>query len=189
LFRSRLSDKSRELLGLERCPETFIGHIGDKKRWYDNTSRAFNRIIALIDPYPQERWRAKSLTEIATILRDHDAELAAARKARLDEFTKRFLIMTYREQPRWVRRISNTADLSFDQTFVSTPTTKGYSRRTLRQKAAAEAQVADKRTLTPGPVDAFAGWHVTSGDRTDNPTGQTDLTEPNERSSSNYRWG
>lgn len=142
-----------------------------------------------MDPFPQERWRAKSLTEIATILRDHDAELAAARKARLDEFTKLFLVMTYNEQPRWIRRIANTVDISFDQTFVSTPTTKGYSRKTLRQRAAAEAEVADKRTLTPGPVDAFAGWHVTSGDRTDNPKGQTDLIEPKAKSSANYRWG
>jgi hypothetical protein len=189
LFRSRLSDKSRELLELESCPEAFLTHIGDKKRWYDNTSRAFNRINALMDPFPQERWKSKSLTEIDGILRDHDAELAVVRKARLDEFTRRFLVMTYREQPRWIRRRSDTVDISFDQTFVSTPTVKGYSRKNLRTSVASEAKVIDKRALTPGPVDAFAGWHVTNGERTDNPRGQTDLTEPSSKGAPNYRWG
>lgn len=190
LFMYRLSDSSRELLGLEPCSGAFIGHIGEQRRWYANTSRAFNRIVGLIDPFPQERRRTKTMTEISEILRDHDADLAEVRKSRLDEFTKRFLVMTYHEQPRYIRRISNTVDLSFDQTFVKTPTSKGYSRKTLRQKVALEAKVEDRRTLKAGPVDAFAGWHVTTGERTDNPKGQTDLTAPAAKgASATYRWG
>jgi hypothetical protein len=44
------------------------------------------------------------------------------------------------------------------------------------------------RTLSPGPVDAFAGWHVTSDPRTDAGKGQIDLATPGKGSSDIYRW-
>lgn len=190
LLMFRLSDASRELLGLEAPSAGFVGHIAEKNRWYANTSRAFHRINDLMDPFPQERRHSKTYTQIQEILRAHDAVLADKRKARLDEFTQLFLVMTFNEQSRDIRRASKKVDISFDQTYVGTPTTKGYSRKSLANRVKQEAEVEEKRTLKPGPVDAFAGWHVTTGERTDAGTGQVDLTTPDKKGgTANYRWG
>ena len=190
LFMFRLSDASRELLGLEAPMTAFVGHIGEKNRWYANTSRAFHRINDLMDPFPQERRHSKTYTQIQEILAAHDAQLADKRKARLDEFTKLFLVMTFNEQSRDIRRASKKVDISFDQTYVGTPTTKGYSHKTLAARVKHEAEVEEKRTLKPGPVDAFAGWHVTTGERTDAGKGQADLTTPDKKAGiANFRWG
>ncbi|TFB67996.1 hypothetical protein [Cryobacterium sp. Hz9] len=190
LFMFRLSDASRELLGLEKSIEAFVGHVGEKNRWYANTSRAFHRMNDLMDPFPQERRNSKTYTEIQAILRAHDVDLEEKRKARLDEFTKLFLVMTYNEQPRNIRRVSKKMDISFDQTYIGTPTVKGYSKKNLAKRVADEAKVEDMRTLKPGPVDAYAGWHVSTGPRTDVGKGQTDLTDPGKNTSSaEYRWG
>ena len=190
LFMYRLSDASRELLGLERPRTGFVGHLAEKNRWYANTCRAFHRINDLMDPFPQERRKSKTYTEIQEILATHDAELAEKRKTRLDEFTRLFLKMTFDEQPRSIRRASKKVDISLDQTYIETPTTKGYSRNTLSKRVADEAKVVDKRSLKPGPVDAYAGWHARTGPRTDTPKGQTDPTAPTKgKAETNYRWG
>ena len=192
LFQYRLHDASRELLELEPATGDYVGHTGEQSRWYHNTHRAFQRINALTDPFPQDRRKAKTYTEIQEILANHDHALEKKRKARLDEFTKLFLVMTFNEQPRAIRRASKKIDISFDQTYIQTPTTKGYSKKTLAKRVADETKAADTKTLTPGPVDAFAGWHVTSGPRTDVPTGQPDLTTPKTKGSfsdSESKWG
>ena len=190
LLMSRLSDASRELLGVEKCAEAFVGHLPEKHRWYANTSRAFHRMTDLMDPFPQERRHSKTYAEIQAILRNHDVELEEKRKARLDEFTQLFLVMTYYEQPRNIRRASMKIDISFDQTYIGTPTVKGYSKKNLAKRVADEAKVGEMKTLKPGPVDAYAGWHVSTGPRTDVGKGQTDLTEPRRKAdSAEYRWG
>lgn len=190
LFQYRLSETSRNLLGLEASGAGYLGHTGQQWRWYNNAHRAFHRITDLMDPFPQERYESKTYTDIQQILDDHDKKLEEKRKARLDEFTKLFLVMTYNEQPRAIRRVSNTVDISFDQTYMGTPTTTGYSQRNLARKVAEEAKVEDKRTLTPGPVDAFAGWHVRAGTRVDSPKGTPDMTTPaGPKAATIYRWG
>lgn len=189
LFQHGLGDESRELLGLERSSDTFIGHIGETKRWYHNVRRAFHRLNDLMDPFPQERRHSKTYTEIQAILAAHDEELEEKRKARLDEFTRCFIVMTFHAQPRHIRRISSRLDISFDQTFVNTPTKKGYSNKTLAARVAKEKQVGEQGLLTPGPVDAYAGWHVKAGARTDNAKGQADQTTPDSKNRTNYSWG
>jgi hypothetical protein len=189
LLMSRLSDASRELLGLETPMMAFVGHSPEQNRWYANTARAFQRINDLMDPFPQERRRAKTYTEIQAILRAHDVQLEEKRKARLDEFTKLLLVMTFNEQSRTIRRASRKVDVSFDQTPIGTPNTKGYSRKTLAKRVAEEAAVDEMRTLKPGPVDAFAGWHVSTGPRTDAGKGEVDLTTPDKKGGTDvYRW-
>ena len=71
-----------------------------------------------------------------------------------------------------------------------TPTTKGYSHKYLKDRVAAE-KGADLGQRTPGPVDAFAGWHVKSGkaERTDYAKGQVDQTAPGRGEYNNYDWG
>ncbi|GGM63561.1 hypothetical protein [Microbacterium saperdae] len=81
-------------------------------------------------------------------------------------------------------------DVSFDQTYIGTPTTKGYSRKNLTSKVKAE-QTADLGQMSPGPVDAFAGWHVKSGkaERVDNRKGEIDHTAPGRGEWADYDWG
>ncbi|GAB3129605.1 hypothetical protein GCM10027056_31940 [Glaciibacter psychrotolerans] len=189
LFQHGLGDESRELLGLERSSNAFIGHIGETKRWYHNVHRAFHRLNDLMDPFPQERRHSKTYTEIQAILAAHDRELEEKHKARLDEFTRRFVVMTFHEQPRHIRRISSKLDISFDQTYLSTPTKKGYSHKTLAARVAKEKKIGVQGLLTPGPVDAHAGWHVKAGERTDYTKGQADQTAPEAKTSTNYSWG
>lgn len=189
LFQYRLSDDSRKLLGLQKSSIAFVGHIGEQKRWYNNTFRAFHRMMDLMDPFPQERRHSKTYTQIQEILNAHDETLEQSRKARLDEFTQLFLVMTFKVQPRDIRRISKRADISFDQTYVGTPTTKGYSKKNLKKRVAEEALIDDTRLLAPGPVDAHAGWHVRSGERTDSRRGTPDLTAPTKGKETSYAWG
>lgn len=189
LLQHRLSDESRKLLGVPNARTSFAAHVAENRRWYDNTRRAFHRMKALLDPYPQELYTSKTYQQIQEILDNHDAVRADKYKARLDEFTRLFLHMTYMLQPREVRRAYKQLDVSFDQTYVATPTTKGYSHNTINEKIRVERR-SDIGELTPGPVDAFAGWQVKdSAERVDNLKGQTDQTAPSVGKKADYKWG
>lgn len=153
LMQVRLSPASKDLLGLPESHDAFIPQDASRDRWYNNTVRAFQRMNALLDPYPQERYTAKTYEQIQEILDAHDAVRAEKYKARLDEFSRLFLHMTFMEQPRELRRASSKLDVSFDQTYVGTPTTKGFSHNTLKDRIAVERRVGDAGQLTPGPVD------------------------------------
>ncbi|MFD7871521.1 hypothetical protein ACFV3I_13615 [Microbacterium sp. NPDC059771] len=190
VLQHRLSSKSRELLDLPESPASFATHVPTTKRWYTNTIRAFHRMKKLLDPYPQELYTAKTYAQIQEILQNHDAERAEKYKARLDEYTRLFIRMTFMAQPRAVRRATKQMDVSFDQTYIGTPTTKGYSRKHLASKVKAE-QGANLGDRSPGPVDAFAGWHVKSGkaERVDNQKGEIDQTAPERGKWADYDWG
>jgi hypothetical protein len=190
VLQHRLSSQSRQLLDLPESPVSFATHIPSTKRWYTNTIRAFHRMKKLMDPYPQELYTAKTYSQIQEILRNHDEQRAEKYKARLDEYTRLFIRMTFMAQPRAVRRATKQMDVSFDQTYIGTPTTKGYSRKHLGRKVAAE-RTADFGAQSPGPVDAFAGWHVKSGkgERVDNRKGEIDQTTPERGKWADYDWG
>lgn len=162
VFQYRLTSDSRALLGLPGAAGEVEDHARGQKRWYSNTRTAFNRIIALMDPYPQDRSRALTYTEVQAVLDAHDPERSKLMKARLDEFTNGFLQMTFNHQPQHLRAASSRIDVSFDQLFIASPNSKGYSRKTLAKKVAAEVG-AGPGALQAGPVDAFAGWYVLGG--------------------------
>lgn len=191
LMQARLSPASKELLGLPQSHDAFIPQDASRDRWYNNTVRAFQRMNALLDPYPQERYTAKTYEQIQEILDAHDAVRAEKYKARLDEFSRLFLHMTFMEQPRELRRASAKLDVSFDQTYVGTPTTKGFSHNTIKDRIAVERRVGDAGQLTPGPVDAFADWHIKNGERYDHKKNEKDQTNPNSKGtkSVDYEWG
>ena len=79
------------------------------------------------------------------------------------------------------RRRYRKLDLSFDQTYVGTPTTRGFSHKTIKNKIAVERSTNDFGKISPGPVDAFAGWHVSNGERTDYARNETDQTNPKDK--------
>tara|TARA_R110002051_G_scaffold325547_1_gene428754 strand:- start:280 stop:2193 length:1914 start_codon:yes stop_codon:yes gene_type:complete len=163
LFQHRLGAESRTLLELPAPATTFAGHLAEEKRWYNNTYNAFHRIVECMNPYPYDMRFAKTHVAIKHIVDNHDTERASFFKARLDEFTERFLLMSFNEQPRRLRRVDDKMSLSIDQTFIASPTTKVYSRKTLDAQAAEEAIINDQAKLTPGAVDLSNGFYVKSG--------------------------
>jgi len=191
LLQYRLQPDSRALLDLPEGNNSFITHIASKDRWYNNTIRAYHRMLSLMDPYPQERYTAKTYQQVMEILDEHDEARAEKYKARLDEFTRLFLHMTFMMQPREIRRASKQLDVSFDQTYVGTPTTKGYSRKNLKYKVAEERRAKNLGQQNPGPVEAFAGWHAKSGkgERADYAKGELNATAPGRGEWTNYEWG
>ncbi len=191
LLQVRLSPASQELLGLPQSNRDLVDPSVSKDRWYNNTMRAFQRMNSLMDPYPQERYTAKTHEMIQAILDAHDPVRAAKYKARLNEYTRLFLRMTVMEQPRAIRRRYKKLDLSFDQTYVGTPTTRGFSHNTIKDKIAVERRTADFGQIAPGPVDAFAGWHVGNGERTDYKRGEVDQTNPKDKANAGkvFDWG
>ncbi|WP_396668508.1 hypothetical protein [Microbacterium sp. R86528] len=191
VLQHRLAPESRDLLDLPHAYSGFASHVASNRRWYTNTIRAFHRMKDLMDPFPQERYTAKTYEQIQEILAAHDPDREEKYKARLNEYTRLFLQMTFMNQPRHVRRVSNQLDVSFDQTYIGTPTTKGYSRKNLKHRVAEEQAALSLGERTPGPVDAFAGWHVKSGkaERVDNEKGEVDQTTPGRGEFASYDWG
>jgi len=191
LLEHRLHPESRDLLDLPEGNSSFITYVVSEQRWYDNTIRAFRRMLKLLDPYPQERYTSKSYEQIWEILEAHDEERAQKYKARLDEFTRLFLHMTFMMQPRDIRRASRKLDVSFDQTYVGIPTTKGYSHKNLPHRVAEERKASDFGTRNPGPVEAFAGWHAKSGkgERKDYTKDELNEVAPGRGEYTNYDWG
>jgi hypothetical protein len=155
VFHKRLPDESAVLLGLPT--PTSIENGISRSRWYDRTRRAFHRMLALMDPFRQARQHALTYSEIKATLDDHNVDLEQTMKARLDEFTKVFLQMTYIQQPQHIRDASNRISLSIGQTFIQSPTPVGFSRKKL------DIEVRDERAnplgAKPKKVDVFAGWY------------------------------
>lgn len=179
LFQFRITEESRALLGLPDAAVAFLGVLIEEKRWYNNAHNAFHRIVACMNPYPYDMRSAKNHVTIKRLVDNHDHALAAILKARLDEFTERFLLMTFNAQPRDIRRVSKILSVSFDQTYLQSPTVKAYSRKKLNARAANEAAMNDQATLNPGPVDIATGYYVSSGgERGDSAPGATDQFDP-----------
>lgn len=172
VFQHRLHAESRTLLCLSDAAPGFAGHAREVKRWMGRTHRAFHRMLSLMDPFPQERNTSSTYVEVQAVLDAHDSDREKKMKARLDEFTEGFLHMTFMHQPRHHRHATSRIDLAIEQTFIASPTTGGFSRKTLPQKVADEIG-ADSRSRQPGPVDVFAGWWVGAA----------------HNGKSDYRWG
>ena len=160
-FQHRLSDESRELLQLPAGTTQFGDHPVEEKRWYNNTHNALHRMLSLMDPFPQSRYRNLSYTQVDAILKAHDPVRELAMKERLDDFTNSFLRMTFDEQPRRIRRLAPKIDISFDQTYIKPPSKKGFSKKSLPKRIADEraeaALPSAERKPISGPVDVFVG--------------------------------
>ncbi|WP_104194522.1 hypothetical protein [Cryobacterium sp. M25] len=157
VFQHRLPAESRTLLCLPDAAPGFAGHAREVKRWMGRTHRAFHRMLSLMDPFPQERNTSSTYTEVQAVLDAHDADREKKMKARLDEFTEGFLHMTFMQQPRHLRQATSRIDLAIEQTFIASPTTGGFSKKTLAKKVADEIGT-NPLLRQPAPVDVFAGW-------------------------------
>ena len=180
LLQFRLSDEIRAQLDLPSRMDWVVTRDAAARRWEENFRSTLHRhILDPMDPYPVERHAAKTWEEVANVIAAHDTDRANVCRARLDEFMRRFISMTYGQQSRQLRRRSTKVDLSIDQTPMAPPTTKGFSHRSLAEKVAAEKKARrEGRALTPGPVDPFAGWYPMKGERADVKPGGRDVTSP-----------
>jgi hypothetical protein len=159
VFQYRLTPKSRALLRLPDATDGIAGDFSRPERWCSHTMSAFHRMLARMDPFPHDRSRALTYTEVRAALDEHDSIREGKMKTRLDEFTNGFLQMAFMQQPLDLRRPTSRIDISVGHMFISSPTSRGFARKTLAAKVAAEAG-ADPRTLHRGPTDVFAGWDL-----------------------------
>jgi hypothetical protein len=194
LLQFRISAAMRERLNLPR-PTTWLTSLTlASQAWEENIRSTLRRqILDPMDPYPTERYTAKSWERTQEILEAHDSEKAGAKKARLDEFMRRFILMTHGELNRDKRRRSPKMDLSIDQTYIKPPTSTGFSRKHLAEKVVAERRARETgRAFTPAPVDPFGGWHASGGERQDIKPGRgaVDDTSPeNPNKGVDLKWG
>ncbi|MBF0671362.1 MAG: hypothetical protein IR160_02110 [Salinibacterium sp.] len=196
----RLTQESRDYLGLPTPVASFGIASGEETRWEKNVGNSFHRILRLMDPYPMKRYVNLAYGQIRDVLAAHDKHREQIARARLNEFTNALLHMTYREQPRHIRRVSNQLDISFDQTVIrSASLAKQYAPKRLEALIAAEvAAIASgdideiQRLSKTSTVDPFAGFHAKSEDnRSDLTPGSRDSTSPVKRGGKDteYIWG
>jgi hypothetical protein len=200
LFYRRLTPESRQYLGLPTPVASFGVAAREETRWEKNVGNSFHRILRLMDPYPMKRYVNLAYAQIRDVLAAHDENREQIARARLNQFTNALLLMTFKEQPRHIRRISNKLDISFDQTAIHSPTlAKQYSPKRLEEKIAAEIAAIEsgdideiKRLSKTSTVDPFAGYHAKSDtNRSDLTPGSRDSTSPIRGSGRDvdYKWG
>jgi hypothetical protein len=187
LFYRRLTAESQEYLGLPTPTASFGVAAREETRWEKNVGNSFHRILKLMDPYPIKRYNNLTYSQIRDVLEAHDSAREKVARLRLNQFTNALLLMTYRQQPRKIRRLSNSLDISFDQTVINSPTlAKQYSPKRLAEKVAAELAAVEsgdldeiERLSRTSTVDPFAGYHA-KGDtnRSDHKPGTKDNTSP-----------
>ena len=187
LFYRRLTAESRQYLGLPTPVASFGIAPREETRWEKNVGNSFHRILRLMDPYPMKRYVNLAYAQIRDVLEAHDKNRERIARARLNQFTNALLLMTYKEQPRHIRRVSTQLDISFDQTVIHSPTLpKQYSPKRLEEKirdemAAIESGDMDEieRLSRTSTVDPFVGYHAKSeANRSDLTPGSRDSTSP-----------
>ena len=166
VFQYRLTPTSRALLGLSAATDGIAGDYSRPERWLGHTKNAFHRMLALMDPFPHDRSRALTSTEVQAALDGHDSIREEKMKTRLDEFTNGFLQMAFMQQPLHLRHPTSRIDISVGHIFIESPTTTGFARKTLAAKVAAEAGAAPG-ALQRGPTDVFAGWGLRDWTKSD----------------------
>jgi hypothetical protein len=172
VFQNRLTIESRTLLNLADVAPASLGDAREDKRWCGGTHRAFHRLLALMDPFPQARDAARTYTEVQAVLDAHDADREKKMKLRLDEFMEAFLHMTFMQQPQHLRTATRHIDLAVDQTFIASPTRGGYNKKNLAKYVADEIGT-EPRSREREPLDVFADWWA----------------RPTRNNRSDFRWG
>ncbi|MEO7545156.1 MAG: hypothetical protein ABIT21_02500, partial [Terrimesophilobacter sp.] len=198
VFYRRISAESREFLGLPTPVSSFGIAAREERRWEKNVGNTFHRMLRLMDPYPMKRNARLLYSQLRDVRDALDKEREQIARARLTQFTNALILMTFHEQPRRIRRISNTLDISFDQTVIQSPTRANhYTSKRLGEKVAEEEAAfisgdmdrIEKLSRT-STVDPFAGFHAKSEDaRSDLPPGAQDSTSPVHGTGTEYTWG
>jgi hypothetical protein len=154
LLHRRLTSASRQLLDLP----ALVGSesTDETKRSLSRTQAAFHRMLALMDPYPKSA-SARSYRQISALINDRDVVKESKMRARLQEFSESFILMTVAQQPPRLRDANPSIDLAIDQFFTPSPMMNGFSRGNLDQHVAEEA--ASVASVRFRPVDVSADWY------------------------------
>lgn len=154
LLHRRLTSASRQLLDLPALGGSET--TDERKPWVNRTQAAFHRMLALMDPYLMSA-SARSYRQVSALITDRDVVMESRMRARLEEFSESFILMTVAQQPPRLRDAHPIIDLAIDQFFTSSPMMTGFSRKDLDRHVAEEA--ASGASVPFRPVDASADWH------------------------------
>ena len=154
LLHRRLTSASRQLLDLPALGGS--ESTDETKRCVNRTQAAFHRMLALMDPYPKST-SARSFREISALIKDRDVVMESRMRARLQEFSESFILVTVAQQPPRLRDANPSIDLAIDQFFTPSPMVKGFSRGNLDRHVAEEA-TSGRASVPFRPVDVSADW-------------------------------
>jgi hypothetical protein len=150
LFWFRLTPDAAEFLGLKDVITAPTQELA-KYKWNNHTSRAFHRLLDVVDGYPAPRQiMNKSEREAVQGLRDKNE--SRRKKERLDVFSNKMLEMTFGMLRREVRR-QWKGSISIDQTEVKAPSPRGIARKVNGE------EVRDSLVM-----EIDAGWHTRDPD-------------------------
>ncbi|WP_411700976.1 hypothetical protein [Conyzicola sp.] len=125
IFRCRLDDDARTWLGLDHVKDTGVLEQ-DQIRWLNRTWRSFHNVLDTMDAWPGPR-KLLNREERIELLSMRERNDARRKQERIDWFSNAMLEMTFRMQPRDVRRAWGGA-LSVDQTAISAQSQRGRSK-------------------------------------------------------------
>lgn len=123
----RLTDESKELLGIDAEPAKFPD-------WYARAWRALHRLLDVVDPFPinralgGDRRTAMTKAQFAKVVANREPAECARRQERLDELANRLLEATHTLLSRDVRR-RYKGNSSMDATKVATFGKRGTTKK------------------------------------------------------------
>ena len=174
LFESRIDTASKELLGLP----TDATDTRTTARWIGNTTRAFHRLVTVMEPFAEATKRASKPTDPSVDFAANDVAHEASMKTRLDAFTQALLQMTFAEQPAQFRDSSQRINIAIADHMVPS---------THRPLTRANASASEIKIDTTAPtrreraVIDSNGWYRR--------TGTPRRSRPGARRSATWAWG
>lgn len=150
LFWFRLTPEAAEYLGLA---EGLPGRTRELEgmRWMNHTTRAWYRLMKVVDGYPAPR-QMMNRAEREAVIGLREKNETRRKKDRLDMFSNKMCEMTWRMLPRHIRR-EWKGSITVDQTEVTAPSKAGVARK------------KDGQEVRDGLVmEIDAGWHTRDPD-------------------------
>lgn len=185
LLHRRLTNEARTFLGLPVMLSGSSEGPVEARRWYNAALYAFHSLTATMDPYPDtQHYRLINRAERERALALRDAHLVVERRARLNWFSNALLEMTFRLQPRDVRRrVSQRVTIGIDQTPLTAASTRGHA--SIDPKTGLERRINPKNgtkykdTLA---LEQDAGWYAKNSEKREG-------SGPDSRVGTDYLWG
>jgi hypothetical protein len=127
LFWFRLTPEARTFLGIDGTVDETKAHHNQGLDWKNQVMRTWHRLLDVIDGYPAPR-QIMNREEREAVLSLRDKNEQRRKKERLDIWSNKMLEMTFRMQPRAIRR-QWKGSVSVDQTMVTAPSKHGVARK------------------------------------------------------------
>jgi len=177
LFESRIDAASKELLGLPTGLPADATSPRTTARWIGNTTRAFHRLVTVMDPFAEAMNRASTPADPSGDFAANDVPHEESMKTRLDAFTQALLQMTFAEQPAQFRDSRQRINIAIADHMI--PDTRRI--KTMDQNPS-------EVTMAGATSSATAGTTDTSGDSY-LPKGTARRAQPGTRQPATRKWG